>query len=262
MSDTTVVQALARAMRDAGAVGKDSRNNQQGFNFRGVDAVVNAVAPALNKHGIVVMPTVLDVARSTSATKSGGTVNNVYVTVRYDFLGPAGDSLSATVVAESFDAGDKGTAKAMSVAFRTVLLQALCLPTDDPDPDTTTYERGAPPTRAPSSAPPDPRPAPVPVEDEMGADEGWLAIGQLVREGAPTGLKAKVEAKVRLAFKAMAAVGRWKPGALAAKAAEHDVEPDGLTRDQWTELGAAAWPHLAEAWESHQQPPEGEALDV
>jgi hypothetical protein len=39
------------------------------------------------------------------------------------------------------DSGDKATAKAMSVAYRTALLQVLCLPTDEPDPDSHTYER-------------------------------------------------------------------------------------------------------------------------
>jgi hypothetical protein len=41
------------------------------------------------------------------------------------------------------DAGDKATAKAMSVAFRTALLQSLSLPTDDVDPDAHSYERSS-----------------------------------------------------------------------------------------------------------------------
>ena len=41
------------------------------------------------------------------------------------------------------DSGDKATAKAMSVAFRTALLQALALPTDEPDPDSQSYERSS-----------------------------------------------------------------------------------------------------------------------
>ena len=44
---------------------------------------------------------------------------------------------------EVVDSGDKATAKAMSVAFRTALLQALCLPTDEPDPDASSYERSS-----------------------------------------------------------------------------------------------------------------------
>ena len=80
---------------------------------------------------------------------------NVYLTVRYDFYGPAGDSISATVAAESFDSGDKATAKAMSVAFRTALLQTLALPTDEvDDPDHVTYERASASTPAPPPAPP------------------------------------------------------------------------------------------------------------
>ena len=49
------------------------------------------------------------------------------------------------VPGESMDAGDKGTPKAMSVALRIALLQALCIPTDEPDPDTHSYERAAAP---------------------------------------------------------------------------------------------------------------------
>jgi hypothetical protein len=41
------------------------------------------------------------------------------------------------------DSGDKATAKAMSVAFRTALLQSLSLPTDEVDPDAHSYERSS-----------------------------------------------------------------------------------------------------------------------
>lgn len=147
----SIATLLSFVMEDVGAVAKDGRNAQQGFNFRGIDAVVNAVSPALRRHHVVVSPKLLSVERSTSPTNKGGTVNNVYVVVRYRFHGPAGDHLDATVAAESFDSGDKATAKAMSVAYRTALLQALCLPTDDPtDPDEHNYERGpAQPARQP-----------------------------------------------------------------------------------------------------------------
>jgi hypothetical protein len=37
-----------------------------------------------------------------------------------------GDHIDTETPGEAFDAGDKATAKAMSVAFRTCLLQALC----------------------------------------------------------------------------------------------------------------------------------------
>ena len=66
------------------------------------------------------------------------------VTVTYRFWGPAGDHVDCEVPGESMDIGDKGTAKAMSVAFRTLLIQVLMLQTKDthPDPDSESYDRG------------------------------------------------------------------------------------------------------------------------
>ena len=55
----TVVQALSEVMSEVGAVRKEQVNQHQRFNFRGVDAVVNAVSPALRLWGVVVAPTLL-----------------------------------------------------------------------------------------------------------------------------------------------------------------------------------------------------------
>lgn len=136
----TVVQALSLVMADIGAVAKSGVNQQQKFYFRGVDAVVNAASPAFRRRGVVVVPELLEKSRTSSQTKSGSTLNVVEVTVKYTFHGPAGDSVCAVVAAEAFDSGDKATAKAMSVAFRTALLQTLALPTDEADPDADVYD--------------------------------------------------------------------------------------------------------------------------
>jgi hypothetical protein len=142
---TSVVRALAEVMRDVQGVAKRDRNESQGFSFRGIDAVVNAVGPALRKHGVVVVPEVraYDYG-SVEVGRNRTPMGHVKVTVAYHFYGPEGDRISAVSVGEAMDSGDKATAKAMSVAFRTALLQALCLPTDEPDPDTTSYERSHP----------------------------------------------------------------------------------------------------------------------
>ena len=129
-------------MEDAGAVRKSERNTHQNFNFRGIDAVVNAVSPALRKHGVVVLPTVNECIYETVIVGQNKTaMGHIRVDVTYAFYAPDGTTVSARVSAESMDSGDKATAKAMSVAFRTALLQVLCLPTDDSDPDASTYER-------------------------------------------------------------------------------------------------------------------------
>ena len=138
---TTIHQRLSAVMEDVGAVGKGERNAQQGFNFRGVDAVVKAVAPALRKHGVHADRPGEVHRRST--TRNGGSMETVYLTVQYTLYGPAGDSVTGIVAAQANDTADKATAKAMSVAYRTFWLQALCIPTDEPDPDLSYTERGA-----------------------------------------------------------------------------------------------------------------------
>ncbi|VXB25716.1 ERF superfamily protein [Arthrobacter sp. 9V] len=136
-----VHEAIVKVREDVGAVRKDGRNTQQNFNFRGVDAVVNAVSAAMSKHGVMVFPSKVE-HRDASKQLSGGKVATAPVLiVDYTFIGPEGDQFVAQVPAESFDLGDKATAKAMSVAYRTCLLQVFTLPTDDSDPDADTYER-------------------------------------------------------------------------------------------------------------------------
>lgn len=150
-------EALTHVMEDVQAVAKTDRNTSQGFNFRGIDAVVNAVAPALRKHGVLVMPVVDSYSYSTVEVGRNKTaMGHVIVKVRYVFVGPEGDNLYTEVFGEAMDSGDKAMPKAMSVAFRTALLQALALPTDEQDPDASSYERTGAPEKvqkpSPSSA--------------------------------------------------------------------------------------------------------------
>ena len=140
----SITEAMAAVMNDVQAVAKKDRNEHQKFNFRGIDAVVNAVGPALRKHGVVVVPEVQDVAYEKVTTTNNKPATACRLVVSYTFH--KDDSyLSCTVAAEAWDHGDKATPKAMSVAFRTALLQALALPTDEPDPDAHTYEQSAQP---------------------------------------------------------------------------------------------------------------------
>jgi hypothetical protein len=149
----TISQSLSEIMKAVGAIAKKDKNTSQGFNFRGIDSVVNAVSPALQKHGVIVVPRVDDYSYETVEIGRNRTaMGHVKVKVTYAFIGQAGDAISATVVGEAMDSGDKATAKAMSVAFRTALLQALCLPTDEPDPDASSYERSSATDVLPASA--------------------------------------------------------------------------------------------------------------
>lgn len=153
-----IYTSLLAVMGEVGAVRKNEKNQAQGFNFRGIDSVVNAVYPALVKHKVLVHPNLISADYDSVVIGSGKTMGAVRVVVEYTFIAEDGSSLASRVAAESFDSGDKATAKAMSVAFRTCLLQTLCLPTDETDPDHDVYDRAAPPTPRPKVAGPKDQP--------------------------------------------------------------------------------------------------------
>lgn len=167
---TTVHEAWNDVMRDVQAIRKDSRNAQQGFNFRGIDAVMNAVGPALREHGVTIVPNSVEAKHRDFTTAKGTTMHEAIVTVGYSVIGPDGQGFTGQSVGEAADAGDKATSKAMSVAYRTFLLQALTIPTDEPDPDETITDRGTP----------DPH-----------IDQGWGSAEQREAEFAALAARAK-----------------------------------------------------------------------
>ena len=137
--------AWSQVMADVQAITKDGRNASQGFNFRGIDGVMNATGPALRKHGVVIVPVSMRPSyRDVEVGAKRTAMREVTMSCRWRIIGPGGDHLDVEAVGEAMDAGDKGTAKAASVAYRTMLLQALTAPTHQPDPDEQVYERATP----------------------------------------------------------------------------------------------------------------------
>jgi hypothetical protein len=161
-----VTEKILAVMADLTSLPKGDRNTHQNFSFRGVDAVVNAVGPLLRKHGLIVAPIETVITLTEISTGQGKPMTQASVVVTY--LWSAGDNshLKVQVAGESFDAGDKATPKAMSVAYRTMMLQTLCLPTDEPDPDSHTYTRDPQPVV-------ESKPKPSPMVKRM-----WALIGE------------------------------------------------------------------------------------
>lgn len=151
----TVFEAWNLVMRDVQSIRKDGYNSGQKFNFRGIDAVMNAVGPALRTHGVTVVPGAVKHEAERYPTKSGGQMVSRVVEMGFTVYGPQGDSFTGLAFGEAADSGDKGMTKAESVALRTFLLQSLMIPTDDPDPDAESHERaGSTQSSAPRNDPP------------------------------------------------------------------------------------------------------------
>lgn len=137
-----VIALMVEVMRYARAVPKDGHNASQNFNFRGIDGVLNSVGPALRTVGVVPVPTLVTMKRTTvSIGRNQTPMDSVYLEIDYRFYGPELDAISCLVPGTSMDSGDKAVSKAMSVAYRTALIQIFALPTMETDPDAHTYER-------------------------------------------------------------------------------------------------------------------------
>ena len=119
--------------RDIGSVGKDQKNSGQGWKFRGIDQFINALHPILNKHGVGILPSVVQHSEPKFITneKTGKVAKNTQITVQYKFFAEDGSAVDVTVPAEGVDPGDKGTNKALSAALKYCLIQTFCVPTED-----------------------------------------------------------------------------------------------------------------------------------
>lgn len=136
-----IYETITAVMNEIGAVGKNSKNQQQGFMFRGIDAVMNALNPAMKKYGLFVVPEILDQTREERTTSKGSLLIYSICKVKYTFYAQDGSSISAVVIGEGMDSGDKATNKAMSIAFKYACFQVFCIPTEEMvDPDAEVHE--------------------------------------------------------------------------------------------------------------------------
>jgi hypothetical protein len=142
---------MSRVMADIRAIGKNQKNTQQNYAFRGIDDVMNELKPVLAEHGVFFVPeSVVTNEHEWRQTKSGGTQHSTVLRVRYRFYGPAGDSVVAETIGESADPADKSTQQAMSQGLKSLLLQTFCIGTEESarsDPDSQSpMDGGALPT--------------------------------------------------------------------------------------------------------------------
>lgn len=132
-----IYASICGVMEDIGAVSKGDTNKTQGFKYRGIDAVMNALSPAMRKHKIFCTPELLEQTREERTSAKGATLIYSICRMRYRFYAIDGSYVDAITVGEGMDSGDKASNKAMAIAFKYACFQTFCIPTeelmDDPD---------------------------------------------------------------------------------------------------------------------------------
>ena len=178
-----VTERLVKIMEEAKAIGKDSKNVSQGFMFRGIDAVMNHLHPIFAKHGVIVLPEVLEDKSEDRQTQKGSNLIYRIAKIKFHFVGADGDEVCATVMGEGMDSGDKAMNKAMAVALKYALTQMLLLPYDEVDPDGESHE---PSTKTTQLKPAEkPAPAKVNPNTEVNTSDVVGKQGTMIMEEMP-----------------------------------------------------------------------------
>lgn len=151
-----VYQAIAKVMAEIGKTGisKSRSNTQQGYKFRGIDDVYNALSGYLSTAGLCILPRVKSRIVTERVTQKGGVLFYVVLDMDFDIVcAEDGSKHTVAVSGEAMDSGDKATNKAMSAAFKYACMQVFCIPTEgNPDADLETHQDIEP---APSKVPQD-----------------------------------------------------------------------------------------------------------
>ena len=139
-----IYKKIIEVMADINAIGKDRRNQQQGFQFRGIDDVMNELHGSLSKCGVFVLPNVLEETRTTGKTSRGGDMFYTRLKIKFGFYAEDGSHVDAVVIGEAMDTGDKASNKALSIGLKYAMLQVFCIPTEDEkDPDAVSPQPAA-----------------------------------------------------------------------------------------------------------------------
>jgi hypothetical protein len=140
-----IYESMTAILGDVDAITKDKKTESGSiYKYRGVDQVLNTLHPLFAKYKVFCIPEVLEVVgREDRTTSNDKKVIYSVLRVKYTFFAEDGSSVSAIVMGEGMDSGDKSMNKCMSVAFKYACFQTLCIPTEettqDPDDDNQTF---------------------------------------------------------------------------------------------------------------------------
>ena len=148
-----IYEAITNVMKDIGIVGKNDSNDFDHYKYRGIDAVMNALNPAMIKNKVFVTPNVIDSKREERVGNKGTNMMYSVLTVEYTFYTEDGSNVKCTVIGEAMDRSDKSTNKAMSAAYKYACFQTFCIPTEEmQDADAESPEIGNKVKESPSPA--------------------------------------------------------------------------------------------------------------
>src|SRR6478672_1696508 len=120
-------------------IAKTHLNESDDYKYRSIDDLLDRLAPLLARHRLCVLPRVIH----RDVLERSDDANRVlfHVTLKVAFTVTSvddGSSHDVEAYGEALDASDKATAKAMSAAYKSAMVQTFCIPfCGSEDADTT-----------------------------------------------------------------------------------------------------------------------------
>lgn len=122
-----IFAAIPAIISEVGPVGKNSKNQQQGYNYRSADDISDALHDALGRHGVFCTCAISKREVSERPSKNGGVLFYVTLKATYTFYASDGSFVCTQSCGEAMDSGDKATNKAMTAAYKYALIQVFAM---------------------------------------------------------------------------------------------------------------------------------------
>lgn len=162
-----IYSKMIAILRGVGGIAKNKKNPQQGYMFRGIDDMYNALHEHFAEHGVFIASDVLSTTREERQTKAGGNLIYTIAKCKFVFYAEDGSSITSIIEGEAMDSGDKSMNKALSAALKYALMQMFLIPTNEKlDTENETHEVTAKVT-TPAPATPAPAPATKPKLSQL-----------------------------------------------------------------------------------------------
>jgi len=140
------INAITAALSKSGGIPKTHTNLQDQYHYRSIDDVLAKLAPLLSRHRLCVLPRVLRREACYRTGEAALVLISVEVLVAYDLVSSRDGSRHVVrTFGEALDPSDKATAKALSAAYKSAMLQTFCIPANGGDEaDATTQSLRSP----------------------------------------------------------------------------------------------------------------------
>ncbi|WP_308515816.1 ERF family protein [Sphingomonas flavescens] len=138
------INAVSAELAQSG-IAKTHTNAVDDYKYRSIDDVLDRLAPLLAKHRLCISPRVLEREAAERHDEADRSLFHTVLRVAFELTSvDDGSKQIVEAFGEALDPSDKATAKAMSAAYKSAMVQTFCIPfAGSEEPDKASYRANA-----------------------------------------------------------------------------------------------------------------------